>query len=114
MKLKGHCLSKISEASSKNLFCFYNTNSEKIKSELFHQVILDGHINETKHVALTMEFVDHEPKYSFYYNITSDRRSFHFTQSDLDNKEGLFHDYNLGLASYTWWQIVSKELEKFE
>ena len=113
-KLQGNCLSEITKDSSSHLFDFYNDNYQKLKSESFMPVILSGRINKDKTVSYAMSWSSDEPKYSFYYKIGNNSKSYHFCQSYLDNKESLFHDYNLTLSAYHWWQLVKLGTDKLD
>ena len=113
-KLRGNCLSEIFTSSSDHFFDFYSDNSQKLQSEFFMPVILGGRINKDKTISYSTSWIDHEPNYSFYYKIGRLSKSLHFCQSYLDNKEGLFRDYNLSLSAYKWWQQVKKATDKIE
>jgi len=114
MKIRRRCLSEISSDTSLNFFDFFNDNYKQLKSEYFMPVILGAEMNKDKSITYSYKWVDHEPNYSFYYTINGNSRSFHFCQSYIENKESLFRVYNLGLASYSWWQEVKNQLEKLE
>ena len=113
-KIKGNCMSDVVTKSSLHLFDFYNENFEKLSSEIFMPVIFSGKINKDKTISYSGSWVDHEPCYSFYYKVDNFNRSFHFSESYIENKESLFHDFNLDLAAYHWWLTIKKELKKFE
>lgn len=113
-KVRGNCSSEISKDSLQYLFNFYEKNHLKIESEFFMPVILAGQMNRDKTVSYSMRWVDHEPNYSFFYKIGKYYKSFQFCQSYFDNKESLFHDYNLHLSAYHWWRLVKQEIDKVE
>jgi hypothetical protein len=113
-KIKNNCTTDIKSYSLIDLFGFYDKNRQKIESEVFMPVILSGQMNKDKTVSYTWSSVDHEPVYSFYYKIGNHKKVFHFTQSDIENKKSLFHEDNLGLAAYHWWQLIKQEIDKID
>lgn len=113
-KIKGNCKSDMVINPSLNLFDFYNANAEKINSEIFMPVIFSGKMNKDKTISYSYSWIDHEPCYSFYYKVGNFKRSFHFSESYIENKQSLFRDFNLALAAYHWWLTIKKELEKVE
>jgi hypothetical protein len=113
-KMRGACSSGVSKSTLMHLFSFYAGSRAKLKSESFMPVIFNAYINKDKTLTYTETGVDHEPNYSFFYKIGKDSRSFHFCESFLEDKQSIFHDYNLSLKVYAWWMIVKKELDKLD
>ena len=111
-RIKGKYLSEINKDSLTYLFNFYNKNSKEMESEVFMPIILSAQMNKDKTISYSLISIDPEPYYSFYYRIGKHSKSFHFCQSYLDNKKGLFHNYNLNLLAYQWWRQVKREIDK--
>lgn len=111
-KIENTCTSEIKKDSILDLFGFYNNNKKKIESEVFMPVILDAKMNKDQTFTYTMSTIDHEPVYSFFYKTGNHERVFFFSESILENKKNLFHDHNLNLAAYRWWQLIQEEIEK--
>lgn len=112
IKLEGSCFFEVTKFSSLHFFDYYGNIKDKIKSENIMPVIFGGQINKNKTITYSMSAIDHEPKYSFYYSIGSDCRSYQFCESYLADKKSLFHYYNSNLAVYHWWNLIKEELDK--
>ncbi len=54
----------------------------------------------------------HEPKYSLYYDVNSSYNSFTFGESELSDEKNIFYNYNLDLAAYHWWKLISGQVRK--
>jgi len=112
-KLHGNCISEITK-STLQLFDLFDNKRQKLESEIFMPVIFSGQLNKDETVSYSFSWIDHEPNYSFFYNIDGNSNSFHFCQSYLENKRSLFWNYNLSLSAYHWWQQVKNEIDKFD
>ena len=109
-KLQGKCISEITK-NSLHLFDLFDNKRQKLESEIFMPVIFCGQMNKDGTVSYSYSWIDHEPNYSFYYNIDGNSNSFHFCQSYLENKKSLFWNYNLSLSAYHWWKQVKNEID---
>jgi hypothetical protein len=109
--IQGRCSVDVSKASSVNLFSAYANNQTKLRSEYFMPVISKAWLNKNQRVSYLLSMPEHEPNYSFFYKVGKDSRCFRFSKSYLEDKESMFHNYNLALKAYAWWKMVKKEVD---
>jgi len=111
-KFKGACEFIIDNKKAADIFSFYDTNYTQLKDEIFMPVIFSGQISDSNKITYQVSLVFHEAKYSLYYDIGASYNSFTFGQSELADKKSMFYNYNLDLAAYHWWKLISEQVTK--
>ena len=112
-KIRGACLSDI-KCPQLHLFDFYKDNYSELKSDFSMPVIYSAKMIENNTISYSWSDIDHQPMYSFYYKIGKIGKALHFTENEITNKESLFLNYNLKLATYHWWQMVKKAISEID
>jgi hypothetical protein len=111
-KFKGRCYSILDNDKSQAIFTFYDRHHSQLKDEFFMDIIYNGQTNDNNGITYTTSISFHEPKYSLYYDINSSYNSFTFGESELEDKKNIFYNYNLELAAYHWWTIITKQVKQ--
>jgi len=111
-KFKGECHSIIGNNKSEDIFAFYGTHHSQLKDEMFMPIIYSGEINNCNEITYMTSMSFHEPKYSLRYDVNSNYNSFSFGESELTDKKNLFYNYNLDLAAYHLWTLISEQVSK--
>ena len=111
-KFKGECYSIINNDTLQEIFAFYDTHHSKLQDEMFMPIIYNGQTNESNGITYTTSMSFHEPKYTLYYDINSIYNSLTFGESELGDKKNIFYNYNLDLAAYHWWTLITREAKK--
>jgi hypothetical protein len=107
LRLNGKCQSEAIRIKQDSIFSFYNSNYQELKKEEFMPIILGARIIDSV-IRVSMSHTSHEPKYILFYEMGEYHKKFDFTESDLEDKKSFFHDDNLSLKAYYWWQIISR------
>ncbi len=111
-RLEGNCKSNFDKINSTSIFDYYEKNFTTIASECFMPIILGAELSDSNGVKYSMSFINHEPIYSIIYKEGKDFKEKEFSESELEDKKSLFHDHNLNLKSYTWWEIIKRDLKQ--
>jgi len=111
-RLEGKCHSTLYKIDSAGIFDYYNKNFTTITSEYFMPIILDAELSDDKIVKYTLIYSNHEPNYSIIYKDGHAFKEIEFSKSEVEDKKSLFHDHNLSLKSYTWWEIIKRDLKQ--
>jgi hypothetical protein len=110
-QMQGVCTSEILN-DTLNLFDYFENKRDTLDSEIFMPVILSAEKKRYGTISFQATSIDHEPNYSFYFNINGYKKSFHFCESFLENDKGLFMQHNRSLLAYRWWQNIKNKVEK--
>jgi len=111
-RLEGKCNSNPNKIDSASIFDYYDKNFTTITSECFMPIIFGAELSGNKNVKYSMSFINHEPNYSIIYKDGNAFKEIEFSESEMENKKSLFHDHNLSLKSYTWWEIIKRDLKQ--
>ena len=111
-KYKGECYSIIENDKSQDIFDFYDTHHSKLKDEIFMPIIYNAQTNNSNGITYSTSISFHEPKYSLYYDVNSSYNSFTFGESELGDEKNIFYNYNLDLAAYHLWNLISGQVRK--
>ena len=107
-KLKGQCYSLINNDKSQDIFTFYETHHSQLNEEIIMPIIYSGQTNDKNGITYTVSMSFHEPKYLIYYDINTSYNLLTFGESELEDKKSLFYNYNLDLAAFHWWTLITK------
>ena len=108
--IRGKCESAIMKINSPDIFEFYKNNKESIKKEIIMPVILNAQRTKENNINYSIVTLDNDPNYSIYFLFGNSFKIVNFTQSDMQNENSLFHDYNLNLKSIQLWKLIKKEI----
>lgn len=111
-RLEGKCHSTPYKIDSDSIFDYYNKNLTTITSEYFMPIILDAELSDDKIVKYTLIYSNHEPNYSILYKDGTAFKEIKFSKSEVEDKKSLFLDHNLKLKSYSWWEIIKRDLKQ--
>jgi hypothetical protein len=111
-KLSGKCSSTIFKIKSAESFNYFDNNLKTITNEMFMPVIFSAEYSDNNTLTWTGSFINHEPVYSILYKVGDKFNVISFNESDLENRESLFHAYNLNLRSYSWWNVIKRDLNQ--
>lgn len=111
-EFKGRCYSLIYSDKGKELFSFYDIHYSQLNEEIIMPIIYSGQTNDKGGITHTMSNSFHEPKYSLYYDIGASYSSLTFGESDLNDRESLFYNYNLNSAVFRWWILITELVEQ--
>lgn len=111
-KYKGECCSIIENDRSRDIFDFYDAHQSKLKDEIFMPVIYNAQTNSNNEITYSISMTFHEPKYSLYFEVSSGYNSFTFGESELSDENSVFYNYNLDLAAYHLWKLISGQVRK--
>jgi hypothetical protein len=111
-KIYGKCHFTTVSDKWKDIFSFYDAHSSQLNDEMFMPIIFSGQISDNNRITYETSLSFHETKYSLYYDIHSNYNSFSFGESELTNEQSIFYTYNLDLAAYHWWKLISENANK--
>jgi len=110
--IEGKCKSNPEKINSTSIFDYYEENFTTITSEFFMPIISGAELSDSNEVKYSMSFINHEPIYSIIYKEGKEFKEKEFSESELEDKKSLFHDHNVNLKSYTWWEIIKRDLKQ--
>jgi hypothetical protein len=111
-KFKGKCYSVFDNDKSQDIFTFYDTHHSQLNEEIIMPIIYSGQTSDKNGITYTTSMSFHEPKYSLYYDINTSYNSLTFGESELEDKKSLFYNYNLNLAVFHWWTLITKQVKQ--
>ena len=111
-KFTGQCYSVLDNDKSQGIFTFYDTHHSQLNEEIFMPIIYNGQTNDKNGITYTASMSFHEPKYSLYYDINTSYNLLTFGESELEDKKSLFYNYNLDLAAFHWWTLITKQVKQ--
>lgn len=107
--IKGKCESSFAGTDSAGIFDYYEPNKETIRQEVVMPVIFSAQQTADNHIICTMNSISHEPNYLLYFRSGKSFKLLEFSLNSIENKESLFHDYNLNLKSIQLWKLIHRQ-----
>lgn len=102
------CFYFAAELDSAVIFNYYADHATSIQDEEIMPVI-SNNAKRNGQPYYSVEDVDHEPKYTLYYQLNDYFNERQFTYDGLTNRESLFYTDNISSCLYKWFRLMEKE-----
>jgi hypothetical protein len=104
--IKGTCESEFVNFNSLEIFTYCKQNVDVMEKEVVMPVIFGGQRKTDSIYSFSTQSISHEPNYSIAIAFGNTFKLTNFAESDLLNKENIFHEYNFELRSIRLWELI--------